>query len=230
MGIDQAEIDFVPRYNLAPTQTASIVAREEGGRLELKRARWGLVPFWAKDEKIGNSLVNARAEGLATKSAFRTSFRKRRCVVLADGFFEWQKVPGGKQPIYLHLKESRPFVFAGLWDRWHDLDTFSIITVPPNELVSPIHDRMPLILPESAIAGWLDPGAPLENVSSLMRSYPAAEMELYPVSKIVNTPKLDSPECIYRIDPSAAICVSEKSPPRNRVPRSNEPMLPGLGV
>ncbi|HVK58919.1 MAG TPA: SOS response-associated peptidase, partial [Candidatus Kapabacteria bacterium] len=104
MGIAQAEIDFVPRYNLAPTQTASVVACDSDGQPELRRSRWGLIPFWAKDEKIGNSLVNARADGIATKPAFRTSFRKRRCVVLADGFFEWQKVPGGKHPMYIHLK------------------------------------------------------------------------------------------------------------------------------
>lgn len=197
MGIEQAEIDFVPRYNLAPTQTASIVTFNEEGRPGLKRSRWGLIPFWAKDEKIGNTLVNARAEGVASKPAFRTSFRKRRCAVLADGFFEWQKVPYGKQPMYIHLKDGRPFVFGGLWDRWNDLETFTIITVEPNELVSSIHNRMPLILPEGDIVRWLDPKTPVEEVSSLLRPYPAREMGCFPVSPMVNGPKMDCPQILH---------------------------------
>jgi putative SOS response-associated peptidase YedK len=111
MGIEQAEIDFVPRYNLSPTQQASVVMAGENGP-ELRRARWGLIPFWAKDEKIGSSLINARGETVPTKPAFRSSFKKRRCLVLADGFYEWQKVPGGKQPIYIRMREGKPFVFA----------------------------------------------------------------------------------------------------------------------
>lgn len=242
MGIEQAEIDFVPRYNLAPTQTASVVAwggergasgEKNEGRPELRRARWGLIPFWAKDEKIGNSLVNARAEGIATKPAFRNSFKKRRCVVLADGFFEWQKVAGGKQPMYIHMKEGRTFVFGGLWDRWNDLETFTIVTVDANELCSKVHDRMPLILREEAIARWLDPKTPLEEVSGLMRPYAAEEMDLFPVSTVVNTPKVDSAECVRRVEPGAKL-VLERVPGtmgRSREKRVKEdagPLLPGF--
>jgi putative SOS response-associated peptidase YedK len=201
MGIEQAEIDFVPRYNLAPTQTAPVIAWHEDGRPELRRSRWGLIPFWAKDEKIGSSLINARAEGIATKPAFRTSFRKKRCVVLADGFFEWQKVPGGKQPVYIHLKSGEPFVFGGLWDRWQELETFSIITVEPNELLSSVHTRMPLILPPENIERWLDPKTSAEELASLLRPYAADRMEFFPVSRQVNTPRIDSPELIQRVDP-----------------------------
>ena len=198
MGIEQAEIDFVPRYNLAPTQSASVLACTDDGRPELRRSRWGLIPFWAKDEKIGNSLINARAETIATKPAFRTSFRKKRCLIVADGFFEWQTVPGGKQPLYIHMKDGAPFVFGGLWDRWGDLETFSIITVRPNELLSTVHTRMPLILPEDAIQRWLDPATSPDQITSLLQPYAAEKMELFPVSKLVNTPHADTPDCIKR--------------------------------
>src|SRR5687768_13560197 len=186
MGLEQAEIDFVPRYNLAPTQTAAIVACHEDGRPELRRSRWGLIPSWAKDEKIGSSLINARAEGIGTKPAFRTSFRKKRCVVLADGFFEWIKVPGGKQPVYIHLKSGESFVFAGLWDLWHELETFSIVTVQPNELLSSVHTRMPLMLSPEAVERWLDPKAAPDELSSLLCPYPADRMDFFPVSPKVN--------------------------------------------
>ncbi len=139
MGIAAAEqLDFAPRYNIAPTQNASIVAQREIGPLELRQARWGLIPFWARDEKIGNSLINARSETVATKPAFREAYRKRRCLVLADGFYEWQTTPSGKQPIYIRLHEGRAFAFGGFWEQWRDtshaVESFCIITVEPNEL------------------------------------------------------------------------------------------------
>ena len=227
MGVEQAEIDFVPRYNVAPTQFASVVSLNDDGRAELRRARWGLIPFWAKDEKIANRLVNARAEGLASKPAFRTAFKKRRCLVLADGFFEWQKVPGGKRPMYIYLNGGQPFVFGGLWDRWKDVETFTIITVPPNELVSRIHDRMPLILPDEDIPRWLDPTTPEDALSALLRPHSAAKMDCCPVSFAVNTPKVDSPECIRRVDP-ALLLKAERGLRRKFLVRDNEPMLPGL--
>jgi putative SOS response-associated peptidase YedK len=200
MRIEQAEIDFVPRYNLCPTQQASVVVTAENGP-EIRRARWGLIPFWAKDEKIGSSLINARAETIATKPAFRTSFKKRRCLVLADGFYEWQKVPGGKQPIYIRLREGRPFLFAGLWDRWNDKDSFTIITTTPNELCSKNYDRMPVILKEQDSLKWIDPSTPVEELSSLLQPYPAAEMESFPVSPLVNSPRLDSEACLQPPQP-----------------------------
>jgi putative SOS response-associated peptidase YedK len=215
MGIEQTEIDFVPRYNLAPTQLGSIVVQDENG-LELRRARWGLIPFWAKDEKIGNSLINARGESVATKPAFRSAFKKRRCLVLADGFYEWQKMAGGKQPIYTRMKEGKAFAFAGLWDRWKEMETFSIITVEPNELCAKVHDRMPLILPEEVLAKWLDERTPMEEVGSLLKPYCAEEMESFPVGKMVNAPRIDSPECVKRI---------ELEPPKEK-----EPGLPGFGL
>ena len=226
MGIEQAEIDFVPRYNLAPTQTASIVACQEDGRPELRRSRWGLIPFWAKDEKIGSSLINARAEDIATKPAFRTSFRKKRCVVLADGFFEWQKVPRGKQPVYIHFQSSEPFVFGGLWDRWHGLETFSIITVEPNELLSSVHNRMPLILPPENIQCWLDPKTSSEELTSLLRPYPARQMEFFPVSPQVNTPRIDSSELIERIVPGP-LTLEPISRRKTKIV-AEEPLLPGF--
>jgi putative SOS response-associated peptidase YedK len=203
MGIEQAEIDFVPRYNLSPAQQASVVMADEHGP-ELRRARWGLIPFWAKDEKIGSSLINARGETVATKPAFRSSFKKRRCLVLADGFYEWQKVPGGKQPIYIRMREGRPFVFAGLWDRWNEMETFTITTTEPNELCSKVHDRMPVILKEQDFSKWIDPSAPSEVVGSLIQSYAANEMESYPVSSVVNSPRTDSESLIQPIQVAPA--------------------------
>lgn len=204
MGIKQGEIDFVPRYNLCPTQEATIILQGENGP-ELKRARWGLLPSWAKDEKIGNSLINARCETVATKPAFRHAFRKGRCLVLADGFYEWQKIPGGKQPIYIRLKGAKQFGFAGLYERWKNGDeevlSFTIITVQPNELVAPVHDRMPLILPESVASKWLDPQTSVDELQTLLKPYVADEMESYPVSPLVNNPQNEKPICIERYSP-----------------------------
>ena len=202
MGLEQAaqaEIDFVPRYNVAPTQQASIVVRGKEG-LELRSTRWGLIPWWAKDEKIGNTLINARGDTLASKPAFRDSFRRRRCVVIADGFYEWQKLGGRrapmKQPVYVRLKGGEQFGFAGLWDRWHGVESFSIVTVEPNELLAPIHDRMPQILHEEDFAGWLSAETPVAELESMLKPYPAGEMEWYPVRPLVNNARINTPECI----------------------------------
>jgi putative SOS response-associated peptidase YedK len=118
----EADLDFTPRYNIAPTQDAWIVTQSDDGTRILKRARWGLIPFWAKDEKIGNSLVNARSDSVATKPAFRSAYKKKRCLVLADGFYEWQKMPTGEQPFYIRVREGGPFAFGGLWERWGDAE------------------------------------------------------------------------------------------------------------
>ena len=193
---------LVPRWNVAPTQEVAIVrARPEGGR-ELAMARWGLVPFWAKDRAIGNRLINARAESLAEKPAYRDSFKKRRCLVVADGFYEWQKVDGRKQPWLLRLRDGGPFGFAGLWSLWRDkasgeeLESCTIVTTSPNELAAPIHDRMPVILPRERHAEWLDPAAEPSSLAALLEPFPAAEMEAYPVSTWVNAPQHDDPRCI----------------------------------
>ena len=200
MGIEQAEIDFVPRYNLSPTQQASVIIAAENGPA-IRRARWGLIPSWAKDEKIGSSLINARGETVATKPAFRSSFKKRRCLVFADGFYEWQKLPGGKQPIYFRMHEWRPFIFAGLWDRWNEIETFTIITTTPNELCVKTHDRMPVILDEADCLKWIDPASPIDEVNSLIRSYGADAMEAFPVASHVNSPRLDNPACVQCAEP-----------------------------
>jgi putative SOS response-associated peptidase YedK len=194
--------DLPHRYNIAPSQPVAVVPNDGSNRVDL--FNWGLIPFWAKDPKIGNRLINARSETVAEKPSFRGSFKYKRCLVLADGFYEWRKEPGTKTktPMYLRLKNKQPFAFAGLWDNWHSSDgseirTFTIITTEPNTLVAEIHNRMPVILPQFAYTDWLQEG---ENDPSLLKSflqpYPAEEMEAYPVSRYVNSPQNDSPECI----------------------------------
>ena len=201
MGVAAAnatQLEFTPRYNIAPTQEAKIIALGEDG-VELRDARWGLIPFWAKDEKIGSSLINARFETVATKPAFRNAYKKQRCLVLADGFYEWRKAAGAKEPIYFRMKEGRQFVFGGLWERWREgerqVDSFCIITVPPNELCSKTHDRMPLIVPENVSAPWLDPKAKQDDVSALLKPYRVDEMEAFAVSKLVNNPRNETARC-----------------------------------
>src|SRR4051812_6701018 len=187
MGVSASEqLAFTPRYNIAPMQDAWIVAPRADGSLELRQSRWGLIPFWAKEEKIGNSLINARCETLATKPAFREAYRKRRCLVLADGFYEWQKTPDGKQPIYIRMHQGRGFAFGGLREQWRNgerlVESFCIITVVPNELCATVHDRMPLILHENDFAKWLDPSTGADELGALLRPYAALEMDYFPVN------------------------------------------------
>lgn len=194
---------LTPRFNVAPTQEVAIVRRRaDGGSRELARVQWGLVPFWAKERAIGNKLINARAETLAEKPAFRDSFKKRRCLVPADGFYEWQRTDGRKQPWLLRLRGGAPFAFAGLWSAWKDresadvVESCTIVTTTPNQLAATIHDRMPVILPWERHGDWLaadaDPGA----LAALLAPYPAAEMEAIPVSTWVNSPAHDDPRCV----------------------------------
>jgi putative SOS response-associated peptidase YedK len=185
------QLPFVPRYNIAPTQDAWIVAQSPSGGPEPKRARWGLIPSWVGDAKIGNSLINARSETVASKPVFRSAYKKRRCLVPADGFFEWVKRPDGKQPIYFRLKEGAPFAFGGMWEQWRHgdclVESFCIITVGPNELCAKTHDRMPLILFERDLAVWLDPNSSLPLIDSLLRPFQSDVMECYPVTRAVNS-------------------------------------------
>jgi putative SOS response-associated peptidase YedK len=196
------QLSFTPRYNIAPTQEAWIIARTEDGRTEPRQARWGLIPFWAADEKIGNSLINARSDTVATKRAFRTAYRKHRCLVLADGFYEWVKTPRGKQPIYFQLRGGRGFAFGGLWEQWRNgdqsIESFCIITVEPNELCA-VHNRMPLILREPDLAKWLGLGTPLETLNGLLKPRSPSEMECFPVSKLVNSPANETAACVERV-------------------------------
>jgi putative SOS response-associated peptidase YedK len=202
LGLESAPT-LVPRYNIAPSQQVPIVRASAGGRRELVDARWGLVPHWAKEAAIGNRLINARAETLAEKPAFRDSFRRRRCLIPADGFYEWQTLGKSKQPWLLRLAGGAPFAFAGLWSRWREpasgeeLDTCAIVTTTPNELAATVHDRMPVILPPDVFAAWLDPASP--GPAALLVPFPAASMTAYPVSRRVNDPTHDGPDCVQPV-------------------------------
>jgi putative SOS response-associated peptidase YedK len=191
-----------PRYNIAPTQDVVTVLHDD--TLHLDMLRWGLIPSWSKDESIGSRMINARAETLAEKPSFKRLLRSKRCLVIADGFYEWKAEPGSKSktPMYITLKNNEPFAFAGLWDVWRNpegepIRTCTIITTQPNELMSSIHNRMPAILGREAREAWLEPTLHDENVlQHLLGSYPTDEMTARPVSRLVNNPKYDSAELI----------------------------------
>jgi putative SOS response-associated peptidase YedK len=193
--------NLMPRYNIAPTQDVPIVrlTRDGSGR-ELIMARWGLVPFWADDLKIGHRLINARRESVHTMRPFREAYSRRRCLVPADGFYEWRKEGKTRQPMLIRRKDQAPFAFAGLWERWTNpadgsvVRSCTIITCPANELVAPIHDRMPVILAAEHHGGWLDPAA--TDPQSLLVPCPADSLEAFPVNPRVNKPQHDDSECI----------------------------------
>jgi putative SOS response-associated peptidase YedK len=193
--------DFTPRYNIAPSQNAPVILNEQEKSLQF--LRWGLVPSWAKDPAIGYKLINARAESIAEKPSFRAAFQKRRCLIPADGFYEWRLESDGrtKTPMRVRLKSKEPFTFAGLWETWKDpqekeIRTFTIITTEPNEILQPIHNRMPVMMKAEDEEAWLDPQADLKHLVKVLSPYPEKEMEAYAVSKWVNSPKHDSPDCI----------------------------------
>jgi len=194
-----------PRFNIAPTQTIPIVRAGREQPREWAEVRWGLVPSWAKDPKIGARMINARGETVAEKPSFRSAVKNRRCLIPADGFYEWAKTDTGKQPNFIHFADGRAFAFAGLWERWHTsegeaLDTCTIITTTPNDLVAGLHDRMPVILAPDVFSEWLAP-QPLapDRLQDLLVPCPTAGMEAYPVSTHVNKPTNDDPDCIARV-------------------------------
>ncbi|HEV3457240.1 MAG TPA: SOS response-associated peptidase [Thermoanaerobaculia bacterium] len=195
---------ILPRYNLAPTQEAAVVrVLAKGAPRTLAALRWGLIPYWAQDRAIGNRLINARAESLIEKPAFRDSFRRSRCLVPADGFYEWKKLnPKIKQPYLIHRQDRRPFAFAGLWSSWRSpesgrIETFTIITTPPNDLMRPLHDRMPAILDPRDFTAWLDPAnRDVAGLQSLLVPAPDAGWQTTPVSRAVNHADHDAPDCI----------------------------------
>lgn len=196
-----AEGNAAPLFNIAPTQVVTAVRTNPAGTRELCSLRWGLVPSWADDLAIGNRMINARAESIAVKPAYRRAFKTRRCLIAADGFFEWQKTGRQKQPYYIRLKNDRPFGFAGLWETWSKsgapVESCSIITTDANELVRPIHDRMPVVIPPEAYELWLSPGnQEIEVLQSLLLPYPAAEMTAFPVGTRVNSPAYRESDCI----------------------------------
>ena len=205
--VEQFDIDEYPSsitasYNIAPTQeVAAVIAEDEKRKLEM--LRWGLVPAWADDPSIGNRMINARSETVAEKPSFRKAFKDRRCLVLSDGFYEWRRTPDGKQPYYIHMKDGSPFAFAGLWESWRnaqEIRSCTIITTEANELVGDIHNRMPVILGPEDYSLWLDPDfKEREALTSLLRPYPNDAMEAYPVSRRVNSPSNNTPDCIERV-------------------------------
>ena len=192
--------DWQPRYNIAPTQTILAVAMIESGGRQSKPLRWGLIPSWAKDPAIGAKLINARSETVAEKPSFRSAFKQRRCLILADGFYEWRKQSAKKQPFYFRLKNGNPFAFAGLWERWHDsednrLETCTILTTEANRTVNPVHDRMPVMLHAENYDRWLDQSQSLESLQALLHPYDDNLMTAYPVSTSVNSALNDTSDC-----------------------------------
>lgn len=200
--IDKLPLDWKPRFNISPSQEVPIVLDE--GKRSLKWMKWGLVPSWAKDPAIGNKMINARGETVAEKPSFKKAFQHRRCLIPADGFYEWMKTKTGKVPIWITLKDHELFSFAGLWESWKapsgkTLDTFTIITTQANPEVNKVHDRMPVILNPKDEDHWLDPQETnMLVLSSLLKPY-AGELSFSPVSNRVNSPKNDDPECITPI-------------------------------
>ncbi len=191
---------LTPRYNIAPTQPVAVIAND--GRSRVEYFVWGLIPSWARDPAIASRLINARAETLAEKPSFRAAYRRRRCLVLADGFYEWRRDGKVKTPVWIHLRSGEPFAFAGLWEVWHspqgdEIPSCTIITTGPNDLVRPIHDRMPVILPRERYAEWLDPAErPAGALAPLLAPYPAESMAAHAVSTAVNNARSDSAEMI----------------------------------
>jgi putative SOS response-associated peptidase YedK len=191
------------RYNIAPTQPVGIVrARSLAQDREWASARWGLVPRWSREPLTRKPLFNARSEGVAEKAAFRDSFKHRRCLIPASGFYEWKAEGRSRQPFLVLLRDSAPFAFAGLWDRWQPqgqppVESCTILTTVPNELVQAIHDRMPVILSPEHFALWLDPVfSDTKALQEILRPYPADLMTAQPVGLRVNDARFDDPECI----------------------------------
>jgi putative SOS response-associated peptidase YedK len=207
--VESIPAELKPRYNIAPSQLVPILLQDGGIRFAL--FQWGLIPHWAKDPSIGNRMINARMETLAEKPSFRGSLKRKRCLVLADGFYEWHETVKGKPkvPYYIRLKSRKPFTFAGLWSSWTDPSgeevlTCTIITGSSNELISAIHHRMPIILPEHVRTMWLDPGVEdVEALLSILRPLASEEIEMFPVTRHVNSPSNDDPGCVEPADGGA---------------------------
>jgi putative SOS response-associated peptidase YedK len=194
-------LNLPPRYNIAPTQDAPVVRLDKEGRRELILMRWGLVPLWAKDLSIGARCINARADSVAEKPAFRDAFERRRCLVPADGFFEWEKKGKVKQPWRIGPAEDGLMALAGVWERWRAPDggvvrSYAVVTTDANELVRPLHDRMPVVVPPERFADWLEPQTRAERLREIMRPYPAERMRAFPVSRRVNDVRNDDAGCI----------------------------------
>jgi putative SOS response-associated peptidase YedK len=202
----QRDLPFLGRrYNIAPSQEVPVIIRN-GGKNELKIMRWGLVPSWAPDRSIANRMINARAETISEKPSFRRLLERQRCLIPADGFYEWRREGNHKVPVWVHLKKKEPFAFAGLWDLWRDVEgetlhTFTIITTVPNALLRRIHNRMPVIFDPLQGRQWLDPRLSTRNadIAAVLGPFPSELMESYDVSPLVNKPEFDSLDCINPI-------------------------------
>jgi putative SOS response-associated peptidase YedK len=205
--LESAPQNLVARYNIAPTQTVPGVIQDSEGQNHLVAFYWGLIPFWAKEKSMSSNLINARSETLHEKRSFRDAFKKRRCLIVADGFYEWRKnEDGSKTPMFIRVDDGALFGMAGLWERWVDpmsgepLESCSIITTQPNELMKNIHNRMPVILPREAYNLWLDPSKQVvEELQPLLRPFDASRMLAYPVSTKVNRAALDDPSLIEQV-------------------------------
>jgi len=201
LGLPEINLDWQPRYNIAPSQPIAAILNSEP--LKIDFLRWGLVPGWAKDIEIGNRLINARSETIMEKPSFRNAFTRRRCLILADGFYEWKRSSmkgGSSQPFYFQLENKQPFALAGIWEIWHapdggELWSTAIITCHANEILKPIHDRMPVIFDKDQMFDWLE-NRPQAELISMMQPYPAEKMNAYMVGKAVNSPFNDTPDCI----------------------------------
>jgi len=187
-----------PTYNAAPTQNLPVILNSEPTTIKL--CRWGLIPSWAKEERIGNRMINARAETLLQKPSFRTPFKKQRCLVLTDGFYEWEKTSAGKIPHRVSMRDNKPFAFAGIWEVWktpdgEDVQSFSIITTEPNDLMRPLHNRMPVIMKQANEENWLQE-IDVSEAQKMLEPYPFEDLEAYPISTLVNSPKNNSEDII----------------------------------
>jgi putative SOS response-associated peptidase YedK len=194
--------DPLPRYNIAPTQlVAAVRPTADAGRREVVPLKWGLIPSWAKDPKIASSLINARGETVATKPSFRSAFKRRRCLILADAYYEWTGKPGKKQPWLFHYGNDRAFCFAGLWEHWkpperEPVETCTIVTTAANELAAKYHDRMPVIIDPADYARWLDPAADAVGLLPLLDSRPVEGIEVAAANPTDNNPRHDGPDYI----------------------------------
>lgn len=197
---------YQPRYNIAPTQqVVAIIA--DGGEVRPAMLRWGLIPFWADDPSIGNRMINARAETVAEKPAFRNAFRKRRCLVLADGFYEWQKRPDGKRPLWIRTRDEQPFALAGLWERWdrgdEPIESCTILTTASNPFMRDIHHRMPVVLEADSAMEWLAPEADEVRLQEMIAASASVDLQAHEVSTLVNSPANDLPECLDPVEEEA---------------------------
>jgi putative SOS response-associated peptidase YedK len=202
---DLADVpELKPRYNIAPTTEVAAIINSESGDRKFQWLRWGLIPHWAKDKNIGNKLINARAETVAEKPSFRSAFKHSRCLIIASGFYEWQQQEGGKQPFLIQQTDNLPFAFAGLWSSWHrdgeTINSCTIITTEANEIMTPIHHRMPVILPSDRYDLWLDPTIERSQLlQSLLQPLNGDRLQAHPVSTKVNNPRNDSPDCLRSV-------------------------------